>query len=252
MSQMNSPVSTMFDVQRSAIEQSQDAFEQTITAQQQFLESMMDVGTAKRLNHRSFETAHAMVDAYFDALESAMPTDRTTGLEDVRGTMVDQLETAETTQTETLDAFEASVEDGMEITDETLDAFLAALDEQIEAMLEAHGDVETETLAAVEDFEASLEDLQAQVTEMQHQIEDASSEVVDSTEEMVEVQVQATGDSLESLPGLGATYAERLREQGIETVRALTEANADVVAEAADVSVKQAEAWLDAAQSTAQ
>jgi len=242
----------MFDVQRTAIEQSQDAFEQTVDAQQQFVESMMDFGTAKQLNDRGFETAHSMVDAYFDALESAMPGDDASVLEDVHGMMVDQLDAAETTQNEALEAFEASVEDSMKLTDENLEAFVEALDEQVDAMLEVHGDVETETLAAVEDFETSLEDLQAQVTEMQQQIDDASSEIVDSTEEMVELQVEATGDSLESLPGLGATYAERLQEQGIETVRALTEANADAVAEAADVSVKQAEEWLDAAQSSAQ
>ena len=122
MSQMNSPVSTMFDVQRTAIEQSQDAFEQTIDAQQQFVESMMDFGTAKQLNDRGFETAHSMVDAYFDALESAMPGDDASVLEDVHGMMVDQLDAAETTQTEALDAFEATFEDGVEVTDETLDA----------------------------------------------------------------------------------------------------------------------------------
>ena len=85
----------------------------------------------------------------------------------------------------------------------------------------------------------------------QNEILAVDQAIADSTEEMVAVQVEATGESLESLPGLGATYATRLQEQGIESLQTLTDANADVVAEVADVSTEQAEAWIDAARTTA-
>ncbi|NHN42823.1 hypothetical protein G9C85_14475 [Halorubellus sp. JP-L1] len=251
MSQLNAPVSTMFDVQRTMIEQSHEAMTQSIDAQQQFVQSMMDVDAAKQLNERGYEAAHGMVDAYFDTLEATLPTDQATALEDVRTTMVEQLDALEANQTEALEAFEASVEDATEVTDDGFEAFLAALDEQIDATLELHGDVEHQTLESVDEFEHNLEQLETQVGEIQAKLEDASDAIADSTEEMVEVQFEATGESLESLPGLGATYAQRLQEQGIETVQTLTEANADAIAEIADVSTEQAEAWIDAAQTTA-
>jgi len=251
MSQLNSPVSTMFDVQRTAIEQSRKAMTQTIEAQQQFAESMMDFDAAKQMNGRGYEAAHTMVDAYFDAIEATVPAEQATALEDVRTTMLDQLDALEANQTEALETFEATVADATELTNEGLDAFLAALDEQIDAMLELHGDLETQTVETVDEFERNLEQLEAQVETLQDQLEDASGAIADSTEEMVAVQVEATGESLESLPGLGATYATRLQEQGIESLQTLTDANADVVAEVADVSTEQAEAWIDAARTTA-
>jgi predicted flap endonuclease-1-like 5' DNA nuclease len=241
----------MFDVQRTAIEQSQDAFKQSVDAQQEFVQSTMDFDTAKQMHGRSFEATHTMVDAYFDAIEATMPSNQTTALEDVRETMTEQLDALETNQSEALETFEATIHDANEITEQGLEAFVDALDEQIDAILEIHGEVETETLESVEALEGNLEELEAQITEIQHHIEDATDEIADSTEEMVEVQVEATGESLESLPGLGATYAERLQENGIQTLQTLTEANVDVIAEAADVSTKQAQTWIDAAQTAA-
>lgn len=248
MSQTNSAIDTMFDVQRATIEQSRDAFEQTIAAQQNFVRTMTEFDSVKQMNDRSYEAAHTMLDVYFDALESMMPSDRTTVLEDVHDTMVEQLDTLETNQSDALDTFEATVQDATDVTDEGLEAFVAALDEQLDTLLELHGDVETQTLESVDEFEGNLERIEAQVEEIQNRIEDASGDIADSTGEMVELQVEATGESIESLPGLGTTYATRLQEQGIETLETLTEANVDVIAEAADVSTEQAEEWIDAAQ----
>ena len=60
----------------------------------------------------------------------------------------------------------------------------------------------------------------------------------------------ATGDdasteSVETLAGIGPTYAERLADAGLGTVDALGAADAETVAEAAEVSVTRAEEWLE-------
>ncbi len=52
-------------------------------------------------------------------------------------------------------------------------------------------------------------------------------------------------DDLETVDGIGPAYAERLRESGIETASALAEADAETVADAADVGLKRAEDWLE-------
>jgi polyhydroxyalkanoate synthase len=53
----------------------------------------------------------------------------------------------------------------------------------------------------------------------------------------------ADGD-LESVNGIGPTYAERLREAGIDGLAALAAADPESVAEAAEVPVSRAEDWI--------
>ncbi len=53
----------------------------------------------------------------------------------------------------------------------------------------------------------------------------------------------ADGD-LESVNGIGPTYAERLREAGIDGLAALAAADPETVAEAAEVPVSRAEDWI--------
>jgi polyhydroxyalkanoate synthase len=52
---------------------------------------------------------------------------------------------------------------------------------------------------------------------------------------------------VQSIDGIGPTYAERLREAGVETVADLAGADAAAVAEAADVGVGRAEGWIEQA-----
>ena len=56
----------------------------------------------------------------------------------------------------------------------------------------------------------------------------------------------ADGD-LESIDGIGPTYAERLRDAGIDGLAALAAADVEAVAEAADVPEDRAEDWIDQA-----
>jgi len=55
----------------------------------------------------------------------------------------------------------------------------------------------------------------------------------------------ASTESVETLAGIGPTYAERLADAGLGTVDALGAADAETVAEAAEVSVARAEEWLE-------
>ena len=66
----------------------------------------------------------------------------------------------------------------------------------------------------------------------------------DTAEADVEAEDDADAESVEVLDGIGPTYAERLHEAGFGTVDALAEADAETIAEVANVSVTQAEEWL--------
>jgi len=52
-----------------------------------------------------------------------------------------------------------------------------------------------------------------------------------------------------TVKGIGPTYSERLGEASIETVADLASADAEAVADAAEVSVSRAENWIERARS---
>lgn len=261
MSETASPVSVIFDLQRTTIEQAREAVKRGIETQQEFGEAVVDFASAKQANERSYEAARTAVDVYFDATISTMPGQQDR-LDDFRATVDEQLDTLEANQIEAIETFEANVQDGSELVDELFEDFIAALDEQFEAILDAHTDVEDQTVEAFDGFEGNLEELQAefeaqfeqfdeQVAELQQQVEDVNGAIAEMTEQQAEVQVEAVGESIDTINGLGSTYADRLQEQGIESIEALAKATVDTVAEAAEVSHEQAEEWIEAAQSPA-
>ena len=79
---------------------------------------------------------------------------------------------------------------------------------------------------------------------------DAETEDADETSDETETEVES-GDAdeietgVETVDGIGPTYAERLRNAGIETVDDLRDASPDEVAEAAEVSEKRVRSWLE-------
>ncbi|MFC7155968.1 class III poly(R)-hydroxyalkanoic acid synthase subunit PhaC [Halomarina halobia] len=76
---------------------------------------------------------------------------------------------------------------------------------------------------------------------------DADAAIAEDVEATSEEFVEVAGDEadVESVDGIGPTYAERLREAGIETVADLRGADAETVAEVAEVGVARAETWLE-------
>lgn len=55
------------------------------------------------------------------------------------------------------------------------------------------------------------------------------------------------GPKVDTIDGIGPTYAERLTKSGLGTVDALAAASPDMVAEAASVSTTRARNWIDLA-----
>src|SRR5699024_11842085 len=54
-------------------------------------------------------------------------------------------------------------------------------------------------------------------------------------------------DDIESVSGIGPTYADRLREVGIETTDDLAAADVSTVTDAAEISESRAHDWIDRA-----
>ena len=96
----------------------------------------------------------------------------------------------------------------------------------------------------------------SQVDAEEIEIEDASDaadEAVDtqeptSTHEDTEEATDAaegSGDDIEGVEGIGPTYADRLREAGIETTADLAAADVETLADTAEIPESRAEEWLD-------
>jgi hypothetical protein len=163
MSELTTPVGVAFDLQRTTIERTHEAAKRSIEAQQAFGEALVDFAPAKRANERSYEAVHTVVDAYFSAVESAVPGQEEL-FGDVRAVVDEQLDTLEAAQVEALEAFEANVDD--ESTDELVEEFVAAIDDGVEAALETHEEVEARTVEAFDGFADSLEEVEEQLVEL--------------------------------------------------------------------------------------
>jgi len=257
MSKTNSHLSAVFDLQRNAIEQTQEAVKRGVDTQQAFGEAFVDFGPAKQTNERSYDAVRTVVDVYFDAIESTTPGQQDL-LGDFRTTVDEQLDALEANQVEAIESIEANAQEGSESVEELSERVIVALDEQFEAVLDAHADVEEQTAEAFEGFEGDLEELQAefetqvaqfeeQATELQRHVEDMHDDIAEIADQQAEVH----GESLDTIKGIGPTYVDRLQDQGIESFEALAEATTDTVAEVAEVSREQANEWIEAAQSQA-
>ena len=127
-----------------------------------------------------------------------------------------------------------------------------------------HGEagVDTETLAAFETYseelaeavEARFAEFETQAEELEHQLAEltaAATEPGETTEAAEDVDASDTAADLESIKGIGPTYAGRLDDDGIESVAELAAADVDAVAAAAEVAETRADEWIAAAQTQA-
>ena len=74
------------------------------------------------------------------------------------------------------------LESSVEAYDEMTDEFLAAMDEQLDMLVEAHEELEVQSVEATEEVAGQVEELQGQVEEVQEQIQQVSEEAAAAVE----------------------------------------------------------------------
>jgi polyhydroxyalkanoate synthase len=98
-----------------------------------------------------------------------------------------------------------------------------------------------------EAVEASTEQIEIEAIDVE--IDAEADEESRGSGEAVEIEIEADRDDgtdlRSAIDGIGPTYAERLSEAGIDTVEQLSSAAVSTVAEAAGVSEKRAEGWIE-------
>ncbi|MDS0279032.1 poly(3-hydroxyalkanoate) polymerase subunit PhaC [Halomicroarcula sp. S1AR25-4] len=98
------------------------------------------------------------------------------------------------------------------------------------------------------------EEVDIEVESPEEAVEDVADDVVDATEaddDTAEAAVETeafgseAGADVETVSGIGPTYADRLRAAGVETVGDLAEYDATELAELAETTESRAQDWLD-------
>lgn len=217
MVNVTAPFEAAFELQRESIKQSQQLVEQGLDIQQNAAETTMRNGLAvqRAAQRRSADLARQLFDAQVEAVDSALDENEDT----VRAAVDRQFEEFEEVQTEAWDEYEANMLDAIDDLSVQQKEVVA---QSVGAFLEAQRETEQQTVEGVQRVEAQAD-----------------------------TQTRAI-EQLEDLEGVGATYTERLRENGIESITDLARANAETVTDAADVTRDQADEWIQMAQAQVQ
>ena len=182
------PVSTAFEIQRSAIRQGQQAIESGVEFQKRLNAAALDgVEVTEEAQRGTVEMTENAVHSYLDVVEATLPgAANMTG--QVRDTVDGQFDALYRTHEEAFDVTEGEFAKGVDAYDEMAVDYLAALNDQIEALLEAHEEIEGQTLESFRQAETQFEELQAQFErsgeEMQAQFEAQFEQFQDQIEEL--------------------------------------------------------------------
>jgi methyl-accepting chemotaxis protein len=181
------PVTTAFEMQRATITQSQKALEQSVAFQQNVNEAVIDsLDTQESAQRRGVELSKTAFHSYLDAIESTVPGVAGTVAE-MRSAVDEQYDFLLENHAELFDNVESEMVEGVDAYDEMTQEYLDAVGEQVEMLVDAHEELEAQSVEAAEQFGDQLEEVQEQVQEIQAQVEEVQAQAADA----VEVDVEA-------------------------------------------------------------
>lgn len=177
------PLTNVFELQRTAIEQSRDAFEQMIEFQLQFTDAAVSGTEATgELYLQGIETSRRALHSYLDAVEATLPRSDD-AVAQIRETIDAQFDQLEDQQREAMTMIEERVED----TEDASEAYLDSLDDQLDVLIDSHEQTEERTAEVLERIETQAERVQ----------EEGQEQVVRQAEELQE-RVQDLQDRMRS------------------------------------------------------
>jgi len=193
------PVSTAFEFQRNAIEQSHQAVESGVEFQKRLNAAALDgVDATENAQRSSVELTENAVHSYLDVVESTVPgAASVTG--QVRENLDEGFDSLYQAHEEAFDVTEGEFAKGVDAYDELAVDYLAVLNDQMETLLEAHEDVEAQTLEAFEQFEGQFEEMQAQFEETGEEMQAQFEAQAEQFQEQFETQFEQFQAQLEEL-----------------------------------------------------
>lgn len=171
-----SPITATFELQREAIKQSQEALEQGIEFQQEFSKAVVDgLEGQEGAQRRVLEMQRDALFTTLDTLEENVPgTEGAT--EEIRETVDEQFDQLLENYEEAFEEVTSELGEGVESYDEFALDYLEAVDDQLEMVIGAHEDLESQSVEAAEQVTEQLEELQGQIEDIQTDLGDGMDE----------------------------------------------------------------------------
>jgi hypothetical protein len=156
MATTETPFQQILDVQRTAIEQSNQLFKQNLAMQREAIEAFRGTfDTQESVQRRSVEATQRAVDAYFEALEDAGAD--VMGVPEVHEAVDEQFAVLLDLHEQSWDAFDQLAEEHAAAFDDYLDQLESLADDSTEAALDTTGQAHEQTEIVVESVEDATE-----------------------------------------------------------------------------------------------
>jgi ABC-type transporter Mla subunit MlaD len=190
MSNRTAPVDAVFAIQRSAIENTRDAFLSGIAFQRDVNEQFgIDLDLARDLNELEGDIVRNGTDAFFGAITAALPA-QAGGIADLFDEVADQIKELEEQETELLadaiDSTEDALGDGSESVDELLADLVENIEEAADQLLETNEDLEESTAEQVEQLRDRLDELNERIEERGDELREQVGSVSEDIESAVD------------------------------------------------------------------
>lgn len=158
MSEIRDPVTTAFDFQRSAIEQSKRAVEQSVDLQKRTARAFVNSLDAQQsAQKQTTEVLESAIEASLTAFKASAPGNAAGNVEEFERVLEEQFRTADEIQDESWASMKRALEEGVEAYDSIADAYLETVDASFDALLEANERAEGQMTQAVAAAEEAVE-----------------------------------------------------------------------------------------------
>lgn len=190
MSEYTTPISTAFELQRSTIKQGQRVFEHSVEMQQNMNQAFLgNMGTQEDAQRQSVELSRKTLHTYLNTVEATVP-----GLagpvNEIRTTVDEQYDALLDAHGDSFETAEGELETGFDTYEEMTEGYLEMLSSQIEILLEAHEDIETQTIDSFEQVRNQIEEMQAEMESQAEQFQQRFEEQTEQFQQRFEEQIE--------------------------------------------------------------
>lgn len=142
MSTQQNPIGTMFELQRSTIENTQQLFHQSLDAQTRMVKLFADATERSDVAREQGEAvALAATNAYFDAMAASIPGDAE-GVEGLRESTLEQMDVAIDANEDAWEASQELVAQNADVFEEFAGEYVTVVDDAFDAFLQGHEQAE--------------------------------------------------------------------------------------------------------------
>jgi len=153
MTDTTNPITTVFEFQRTAVERSQQATHDALSAQKAAVETLAESAEAvQSLQARTAEMSQEAAHAYLDAVESALPEDAA-DFAQLREAVDDGFDGVDDLQADVWESVDEAIDENVAAFDEFADNYADAADTAFDSYLDAHEQVEDGVAGVADDFE---------------------------------------------------------------------------------------------------